>query len=95
MPEAWQFSPRALKGHRDRLGLSRGQLGAKVGVSPYAIKNYELGLHRPLLEIFLHMCGSLGISPTELCQRIDEDPELVYERALYWSPPPSMLTRRS
>lgn len=95
MPDKWQFSPRGLKGHRDRLGLTRVELGARVGVSPYAIKNYELGLHKPLLETFLQLCDSLGISPTELCQQGCEDEMIVYERALYWSPPRPMTTRRS
>lgn len=94
MPDSWQFSPRSLTGHRERVGLTRAQLGAKVGVTDTAIKQYEYGTSRPQMKIFLLLCDSLGISPTDLCHRGPDD-EDAYDRARYWSPPPPMLMRRS
>lgn len=90
MPEQWQLSPRRIWGHRDRLGLNRAQLGAKVGRTADAIKRYEYGLDVPKTHIFLSLAGSLGISPTDLCRQSPDD-EVEYQQALHWSPPTQHL----
>jgi len=93
VPDRWWFSPRRLRGHRDRLRLSRSDLAARTGISPYTIKAYEQGLAKPSLDNFLLLIGCLGISPGDLCRTRDDD-EAEYMRALHWSPPPPTLTRR-
>jgi len=93
VPDSWQFSPRGLCGHRDRVGLSRTELGATIGVSHTAIKQWEYGLHPPRMKIFLRLCDSLGISPNDLCRQGPDD-GAEYDRARNWSPPPPMMLMR-
>ena len=88
MPDSWSFSPKRLWGHRDRLGLSRAQLGARARVSQNAIKLFEYGRTDPRMTVFLSLCDSLGISPNDLCRKGRENDEQEYEAGLNWSPPP-------
>lgn len=86
MPEPWLFSPLRLRGHRERLGLSRAQLGVRVGRGQDAIKVYEYGIKMPSLSVFLLLADSLGISPNDLCQRSSNPQEELLE-ARHWHPP--------
>jgi transcriptional regulator with XRE-family HTH domain len=86
VPEQWLFSPQRLRGHRERLGLSRAQLGARVGRDQNTIKAYEYGVTPPSLTTFLLLAGSLGISPNDLCQS-SPNPSDEFTAARNWRPP--------
>lgn len=90
MPEPWRFSPQRLRGHRERLGLSRAALAARIGRRQETIKFYEYGTTAPSLEIYLSLCDSLGISPNDLC-RTHRDEELERRAGLVWPLPPTIL----
>lgn len=81
--EQWRFSPHRLRGHRERLGLSRAALAAAIGRKADTIKFYEYGAITPSLEIFLSLCDSLGISPNDLC-RTSADDELERLEGRLW-----------
>lgn len=86
MPEQWLFSPLRLRGHRERLGLSRAQLGVRVCRGQDAIKAYEYGITPPSLVTFLSLADSLGISPNDLCQRSSNPEDELFE-GRHWCPP--------
>lgn len=88
VPEPWQFSPSRLRGHRERLGLSRNALGAKIGKRMDTIKVYEYGITPPSLSAFLSLADSLGISPNDLCRQTPRDDEAEYLEGRTWSPTP-------
>lgn len=87
VPEKWRFSPQRLRGHRERLGLSRAALAAAIGRKADTIKFYEYGTITPSLEIFLSLCDSLGISPGDLCRTSSDDGIERMEGRLWPMPP--------
>lgn len=95
MPEKWPFSPLRLRGHRERRGLSRLALAARVGVHLDSIKSYEYGLNKPSLDVFLSLAGSLDISPNDLCvqpgEPADKETQLMAGRCYPLPPPPPSM----
>lgn len=87
--QQWQFSPARLRGHRERLHLTRPQYSMISGFSVATVKSAEYGKHVPGLVFFLSAAGLLGISPNELC-RIHEDDGVEYLDALHWTPQQQM-----
>ena len=71
-----------IKMHRNRLGLSQEELGAKVGVNKAAVQKWERGtvqnIKRNNIEI---LAGLFDISPSELMwgNEIDENDEKLYK----------------
>lgn len=46
-PTRMRFSPKGFKSHRERLGLSAGEMGKLIGVSGQTIYNWEAGTTKP------------------------------------------------
>ncbi len=57
-----------LKQCREEMGLSRGEVAEKLGVSVSAISNYENGLSFPKEEVMLRLFDSLQTEPNVLFQ---------------------------
>ena len=55
-----------LKKRREELGLSRGEVAARLGVSASAISNYENGLSFPKEEVMLRLFDCLDTEPNML-----------------------------
>lgn len=104
MPEQWLFSPLRLRGHRERVGLSRPELAQRVKIvkgseikelKADTIKAYEYGAIKPGLDAFLSLADSLDISPNDLCRTSDDD-EMEYLAGKHWPlPPPSPQQTRT
>lgn len=56
----------ALRWHRERLGLSQGQLSRRCGLANDTVSRYEAGTSRPTLESFELIAEALGLSLNEL-----------------------------
>ena len=57
-----------LKKRREELGLSRGEVAVRLGVSASAISNYENGLSFPKEEVMLRLFDCLNTEPNVLFQ---------------------------
>lgn len=57
-----------VRARREQLGLSRGDLAKRLGVSPSAIGNYETGVSFPKEDIMLRLFDCLDTDPNELFQ---------------------------
>ena len=55
-----------LRRRREELGLSRGDLALRLGVSKSAVGNYETGISTPKEDILLQMFDALEIDPNYL-----------------------------
>lgn len=55
-----------LKARREALGLSRGALAERLGVSASAIGNYETGVSFPKEDVLLRLFDALRAEPNEL-----------------------------
>ena len=55
-----------LKCRRKELGLSRSELAKQLGVSQYAVGNYETGVSAPKEEILLRIFDALHVEPNYL-----------------------------
>lgn len=93
----WSFSPWRLRGHRERLHLSRHALAVRVEKSADTIKAYEWGVIKPSTDALLSLAGSLGISPDDLCRASETDtpadPTFEYLAGRTWPDPPSPPTK--
>ncbi len=55
-----------LRRRREELGLSRGDLALRLGVSKSAVGNYETGISTPKEDILLQMFDALEVDPNYL-----------------------------
>lgn len=53
----------ALKAVRESRGMSQKELGARMGIDPNRISNWELGYSLPLMSAFRDLCIALDCSP--------------------------------
>lgn len=53
---------------REELGLSRSALAKRLGISPSAISNYELGISFPKMDVLLRLFDCLETEPNALFQ---------------------------
>lgn len=90
--QPWQFSPARLRGHRERLHLTRPQYSLLSGYSVATVKSVEYAKHVPSLAFFLSAANLLGISPIELC-RTHPDDGVEYRTAWHWTPPQQQIPR--
>jgi len=57
---------RSLKYIRESRGLSQKELGARMGIDPNRISNWELGYSLPQMSAFRVMCIALNCPPGDL-----------------------------
>ena len=55
-----------LKSVRESRGLQQKELGAKMGIDPNRISNWELGYSMPQLSVFRELCVALNCPPGDL-----------------------------
>lgn len=67
---------RSIRKYRERLGIEQKELARRVGVKPNAVSNWETGFSKPNIDLFLPICGALGITLYELFDA--DDPMLRY-----------------
>lgn len=61
-----------LKNLRDKSGISQKALAKKIGVTHYAISNYERGISVPRIEIADDIADYFGVSLDWLTGRTDK-----------------------
>ncbi|MCC7326827.1 MAG: helix-turn-helix transcriptional regulator [Burkholderiales bacterium] len=66
-----RFNAKGLRTHRERLGLSAGELGKLVGVSAQSIYNWELGNARPRPEQLSKVAVLRGMGKREAQARLE------------------------
>ena len=69
--EGVRFSPRQLKAHRKRLGLSATNYGLLVGVSGQTIYNWESGKSKPGATALAGWATVRGIGQREASRRLE------------------------
>lgn len=69
--EGRRFSPRGLKTHRQRLGLSAGDYARLVGVSAQTIYNWERGNSRPAEKQLASLIAVRGLGKREAEKRLE------------------------
>ena len=57
---------RALKSIRESRGMSQKEVGAKMGIDPNRISNWELGYSLPQMSAFRDLCIALNCPPGDL-----------------------------
>jgi DNA-binding transcriptional regulator YiaG len=66
-----RFSPRWLKAHREKLGLSAADYGRLVGVSGLTIYNWEAGKAKPRREKVAALAAMRGFRKREAMKRLE------------------------
>lgn len=79
------LSPRRIWGHRERLGLSRRVLAARLGLSHDWIKRIEYGSRLPSLPALFELCRIFGVMPNDLLRQFTDD-DREYDEGMYWHP---------
>lgn len=69
--EGARFSPRWLKAHREKLGLSAADYGRLVGVSSLTIYNLESGKSKPRSKTLAALASVRGIGKREAERRLE------------------------
>lgn len=69
--ESMRFSPRWLKTHREKLGLSANDYGRLVGVSQLTIYNWESGKSKPRKATLAALSAVRGMGKREALQRLE------------------------
>lgn len=69
--ESVRFSPRWLKIHRKKLGLSALDYGRLIGVSGLTIYNWESGKARPRNQFLPALAGVRGLGKREALKRLE------------------------
>ena len=69
--EGARFSPRWLKAHRERLGISAADYGRLVGVSSLTIYNWESGKSKPRQEGLGALAEVRGLGKREALTRLE------------------------
>jgi len=66
-----RFSPKWLKSHRERLGVSAEDYGNMVGVSGKTVYNWEQGKSKPLKKQLAGLVSVRGLGKREVLRRIE------------------------
>jgi len=66
-----RFSPRWLKAHRERLGLSAADYGKLVGVSQLTIYNWEKGVSKPRAAALSSLATVRKLGKREALKRLE------------------------
>ena len=66
-----RFSPRWVKSHRERLGLSAADYAQLVGVSGLTIYNWESGKSKPRKQQLAALVAVRGLGKREAIQRLE------------------------
>jgi len=69
--EGVRFSPRWLKLHREKIGLSAADYGKLVGVSSLTIYNWESGKARPRPTLLSALAAVRGLRRREALKRLE------------------------
>ena len=69
--EPVRFSPRWVKSHRQRLGLSAQDYGRLVGVSALTVYNWEGGKSKPRKEALAAVAAVRGLGKREAFKRLE------------------------
>lgn len=69
--EGKRFSPRWVRIHRERLGLSAENYGKLVGVSGLSIYNWETGRARPRQQYLAALAEVRGLGKREALKRLE------------------------
>ena len=69
--EQVRFSPRWVKAHREKLGLSAADYGKLVGVSQLTIYNWEKGVSKPRAAALASLATIRGIGKREALKRLE------------------------
>ena len=69
--EGRRFSPRGLKTHRQKLGLSATDYASLVGVSAQTIYNWEWGTSKPRAEQLASLVAVRDLGKREALKRLD------------------------
>ncbi len=69
--EGVRFSPRWLKLHREKIGLSAADYGKLVGVSSLTIYNWESGKARPRPKLLPALAAVRGLGKREALKRLE------------------------
>ena len=69
--EGVRFSPRWLKLHREKIGLSAADYGKLVGVSSLTIYNWESGKARPRPRLLPALAAVRGLRKREALKRLE------------------------
>lgn len=71
-PKKIRFSPKALPGQRNRLGLSAADFGSLAGVSAQTIYNWEHQKSLPRAEQLANLAALRGVGKREARARLDK-----------------------
>ena len=66
-----RFSPRGLKTHREKLGLSAADYGKLAGVTAQTVYNWEQASSRPRDEQLASLVGLRGLGKREALKRLE------------------------
>ena len=69
--EGARFSPKWLKAHRERLGISAADYGTLVGVSSFTIYNWEAGKSKPRQGGLAALSAVRGLGKREALKRLE------------------------
>ena len=69
--ERARFSPRWLKSHRAKLGISAADYSKLVGVTPLTIYNWEAGKSKPRAKQLAGLVSARGLGKREALRRLD------------------------
>jgi len=69
--EGKRFSPRGLKSHRTKLGLSAADYGTLVGVTGQTIYNWESGTSKPREQQLAALVAVRGLGKREALKRLE------------------------
>lgn len=58
--------------HRERVGMTQGQLGAEVGVAPVVVESWEAGSYLPKARQLPLLAQALGCSIDDLFVPMEE-----------------------
>ncbi len=71
VPEGTRFSPKWLKAHRKKVGLSAADYGELIGVSGLTIYNWEQGKAKPRDKSLASLAAVRGLGKRETWKRLD------------------------
>ena len=67
----FRFSAKRLAAQRKKLGLSAGDMGALIGVSPQTIYNWEAGKSRPRQQQLAAIAAIRGVGKREIKAKLE------------------------
>ncbi len=61
----WVWAPKRVAELRAQAGLNRSELGFKLMVGGFAVKNWETGVNRPNAANVARLANALGVTPQD------------------------------